>query len=116
MIHILFPQSLQEKCLPKAVWKMLLKNFFTGQRFQGAVDLASLGSGEEEGGSRVDGDMLDMEDGKIVFSEVVEKASGFLGCLQDPRELHLAAGEVVVLKIHEQQSCCHRELLLKRFT
>ena len=59
--------------------------------------------------------MLDMEDGKIVFSEVIEESQGFLRGLQNSCELHLAAGEVVVLKVDEQQSCFHKGLLSALF-
>jgi hypothetical protein len=107
IIHILFPQRLQKKGFPKTVGEMLLKNLFACQRLQGAADLSSLSAGAQERGSGVDGDMLDMGDGTTAFSEVIKEAQGFLRGLQNACELHLAAGEVVVLKVDEQQTGFH---------
>src|SRR5512136_300190 len=41
IVHSLFPQRLEEECFPKAVGEMFLKQFFSGQRFQSAVNLSS---------------------------------------------------------------------------
>jgi hypothetical protein len=115
VVHPLFPQRLQELRFSEAVGEILLKNFLAGQRLYGGVDLSSLCVGKEESGARSDRDMLDMVNGEIVFSGVVEETPGLLSGLQNACELHLTPREVVVLQIDEQQSCFHKGLLRPAF-
>ena len=71
----------------------------SGRRFrppagrQGDGFLYTLGPGEEEGGPRANGEVLDVDEGELALAEAVEEAVGLLGGGEAALEPHLRPGK-----------------------
>ena len=86
--------------IPEAVGEVLFNDGFPRQRGNQRLDFHSRGAGHEEGGARPEGDMLDVIGGPAPPAELRQQGLGLEGGLVDARQLHLAAGEVIVLEVH----------------
>src|SRR5262249_54970251 len=104
---VLRAQLLEQRRAAEAVREVLLQHALPGRRRDARVDLYALGVRDEEGGARPHRDVLHVEHGQSLRAERGEQAARAGGRRLAADELHLAAGEVVVLDVDDQQRLRH---------
>src|SRR6185436_13647371 len=87
----------------KAVGKVLLDHRLPGPWLDRVMDLGARGAGQEERRARPRGKMPHVEDWKLLFPRPLEDLPGLGRGRLGPLELHLAAGEVVVLEVDDDE-------------
>ena len=93
--------------VPEGVGIMFLDEGLAGERPDALVDFHPRGIGPEEGGPRPQGQVLHVENGPPVLPAGGQQFPGLGRGLAHARQLHGAAGKIIILDIDEDESGFH---------
>ena len=107
--NMVFLQMAEKRGVPETVGKVFPEDGFSRAGSHAFVNLNSGCAGEEKRGSGACGDVLNVKNRESFFTEGLKQVSGLFGCGQAARQLHCAAGKIVVLDVNQQQGLFHGE-------
>jgi hypothetical protein len=100
-------QMLQQRRAAEAVGEMLLQHGFSDARRHVGVDVHAIGIGQEKACAGPVGNVLDMHQRQPLHAKGLKQFCRLQARLGTALQLHLAAGEVVVLDVDDDQGWFH---------